>query len=1455
MIKKLKDYIKEPPIEIEGFIELSIPLTELVLREHQENGMIGCLSPVNISIQWDEKTARMIKIGVGNAAYRSPEQSGRINRVPDERSDLYAVGVIFYELFTGQLPFLPEDGEDWSTVHISRKPQLHNRLEGEGPLQNILMKLLAKSPEDRYQSAYGLLEDLKWCRDMLNKQGSLTPFEVGRLDQIRSLGRTDNWYGRSAVVEQVEAKLEQAAQGMSVFSWVSGQEGIGKTTLVRRLQLKVARRGGMFVEGRAEPLQQTAPYEPILQALRQWVDQLWSEPADVISQLKIKLQAEFGRDVREIVTILPEIHSLFGTETEVSAAVDEENGWDRARDHLPHLMQCMAECKPPLVLFIDNLEWADHGTHAVLDSLVKHTVPGLFLIGTSRMTVEQAPTLGEPNLNHFPEITWLVERWRTNSEEIVALLPLTYEEVSQYVSDALHENSARIRLLARSVYNQSGGNPRAIRLILEGWLQEKKLSFDDNRHQWSWDPEVIRQMGDPEAHLRLMEVSFTKLSNDTKQLLAMAAAIGSAFRLSILAKACDMVPDAAFHGLQEVEAEGIIYREDEDEQGDRQDRIYLFVHECIHRMAYDFDSGRNADRHRRIGQLLQRSFPKWSDNTTLTAIDHLNLAASVLSGQEVRQLVEHNLQAGKKALADGRYVKGKEYAENGIRLLTEYKELESGELNVQLQLVLAWTEYMGGQPDRARVLLSDLNKNTKGMSRSKRSCIWVPLIQFHAFVDNEAAIAIGKEALEAYGWKLQENSSLLSIAKEVTRTGLMLYRKRNKSYLLSDALDEEYTELCLLLEQLFFPLFMHDARALLEFYARFIRYGLQKGLNESLAVMIVGYELIIQRVLPNYVQAPSIAKRVFSEMVNLSNFNQHSFNFASGMFKQMDKPSEAFIMMYKSMRQGLESGERDFANLALITCLVTYSGDLDALKELLQYYEENMRQFASDKTQEIVRIAESYMLALQDESKREDFISIPQVPSSGASKQQEEDNYGCVCRLEVAYLSGNYEEALYWAKQGRQNELSLDWTRIRKQRFYESLSLAAIFLEKNEEERKQIRQAIRRQLRKMKSWRGFLGNRSSAYLLMKAEDERMAGNPMAAVHGYMAAIGQARAEKYALIEGIACERLAICYKDDLISGSGAMINMMDACAAFAEWGITSKVAQIKGRYADLLVYPAAKQQEEQILEQEVESDRKRMDMPQLNTSVEGREEAREGEYELVRQLIEGVSKLKQASWMTSLLEAALRQSGADWGLLLSRQGDGFAIEAGGSDRSDKQTASGLYAESVLSHTALTGKPLLLHDAIRSFWVKDHYIEAQQPRSILCIPIAVPGDRASYLLYLENRKLPGVFTDRDVKVLELVATRMIYVELLEGDVGGAVENISLPLPVPSPDQTELSEPLTDREYEILMNIAEGLSNREIAERLGIAETTVKTHVSRVIGKLGVKRRGQAVVRARELQLID
>jgi hypothetical protein len=252
----------------------------------------------------------------------------------------------------------------------------------------------------------------------------------------------------------------------------------------------------------------------------------------------------------------------------------------------------------------------------------------------------------------------------------------------------------------------------------------------------------------------------------------------------------------------------------------------------------------------------------------------------------------------------------------------------------------------------------------------------------------------------------------------------------------------------------FFPLLMHDPGALIKLYARFIRYGLRKGVNMPLAVMIGVYELILQRVLPNCVQAPPVAERVFLQIANASSSgNTYLFNFLNGMSKQLDKPMEASDALYKAIHQGLESGDKDFANLAMITCLVTHNGDLYALKELLRYYAAHMRQNANAKTLDLVRIASGYVAALQDESLTDGFVAIPQA------------------------------------------------------------------LDSDSEQRKRIQKAIRAQLRRMKSWRGFLGNRTSAYLLMKAEWERIAGSKVGALREYTAAIGQARAEKYVPVHG------------------------------------------------------------------------------------------------------------------------------------------------------------------------------------------------------------------------------------------------------------------------------------------------------------------------------------------------
>ncbi|RJX40035.1 winged helix-turn-helix transcriptional regulator [Paenibacillus pinisoli] len=1423
----LKEYGFRGSMDLPDFIRLAVVLTEMVGREHQQTSVIGNLDPDHIKIVSGGREARLIGSGESHAAYRSPEQSGRLNGVPDVRSDLYALGVILYEQLSGRLPLEPDWDGDWESAHIYKAPLPVSEIRPEwaGQLDAILMKLLAKSPEQRYQGAYGLLDDWKQCLAMLENDGVLASFELGRYDQARSFRWPSQLYGRDADLEMMESELKQAAQGEQIFRWITGPEGSGKTALAHSIREMAVLQGGRFVEGGFLRGQESAPLEPIVNALNEWLLQLWSEPPNIVEGLKSKLLSNFSSEAGTLTAMLPGMRMIFG-ETAGKGTLPNAEDMKRFTERVPDLIRCLAASLPPLVLFIDNMDCADRGTLDIIKALAKGAAAsGLLFIGAFR--TEESSVNNAEGMTAFYSSEVFASR--------LALQPLSYEDVRHYVSHALHEESSRLRLLASSLFYQTSGNPRQMELLLSNWLQEGKLSFHESRQRWTWDSGWMPSTG-AGLNRDLMKENFGILPDEEKSLLAMAAAIGGAFHLALLAEACNCTPESAACMLRKAEAAGMVGREDDEGE----ESTYLFLHEYVREMAYGYDPEGNANRHLTIGRLLQQRYER-SGEMSFAAVDQLNMGAGAMALWERRQLPVLNLEAGQSALADAQYASAKRYAQAGLIHAEDEQLPQTGSVYVQLRLAAAWSEYMGGNPQHGRDIVLDLKSRDQRLSRAERIQIWTPLIQFHAIVENDTAVEYVKEALEAYGWKYREGTSKLAVMKEVVQTQSAMYRKRHSLPLLSLHKDDEYLSLCMLMERCFLPLLMHNAEAQIELYARFIRYGISRGMNGPLAMLIASYNLLMHRVLPGYAQ---VVPALDLERITAADPSRlHRIFFISGMARQLESPQEASHLLFKAMRRSVEYGDKEFANIAMITCLIGYYGSLYELEDLLEFFSEHVGPSANDKTIEIVQIAKDYLAALQNESLMAEYVKMPQY----AEEASEEDNYSCLCKLEVAFLSGHYRDALYWARRSRESELAEDWARVRKQRVFEALTLAALYPDASAEESKRIRKALHAQLRRMRKWKGHLGQGSSAYLLLKAECERLAGREQKALRYYIDAVKQSRSDKYGLMEGIICERLALCYKQDLISSGGAMIAMLDAGTAYSNWGVTSKVTQIRSEHAHLLgVAPKLYEVGAKRSLEENQTDFVQLHMPRKEGSNDDTK-VPAGEDKLLQQLLHGFGQLAKGQWVTKLLHTALRQSGADRGRVLRDDQLSFAVAAElGMPHSEE---GDLFADSVLRHTRATKGPVVVHDAIRSYWIRDNYIASLKPRSILCMPFSVPGEPSGFFLYLENQHVPGVFTERDLKVLELIATRIIYIHLIEGDLPGT-ETIEGTVEV----QEGLVEPLTKRELEILTAISEGMSNKDIADQLGITETTVKTHVSRIFGKMGVKRRGQAVVRANELGLL-
>ncbi len=1432
----LHEWGADSPLAIHDFLDISVMLTEMVYNIHKQNETIGALNPKNIKIDAQLKQAIVTDTTRWIAAYRSPEYTGTINRVPDARSDLYSLGVIFYELLTGRLPIQPRSAKgDWAFTHVVEFPQpiTMHRSELEGPLQAIVMKLLAKSPDDRYQTAYGLLADLKLCTSILEKHGMLLPIDIGRIDQRSRFQQPSNRIGRDDVQHELETAYVQATQGSSVRVKISGEVGAGKSFLLTHFVRTLIIRGAQVMTVVCREGEQTPLYAPILQVIGQGFEQLWCEDAKTIATVTSYLERELGRDVAHIHSLFPETAVLLGL-TSNGTTTSPLNESQTKEALLVVLRSFMTYCKP-LVLWIDDLDRADSGTLDVINILLQQQLKsGILLIETQCLEIELSNRSSTDDWSDAEVTTWYTKQ--------IKLEPFVYDDVRQWIIATVHEDSTRVRVLTRWVYDLTTGNASAIRKLLQQWLAQKKLVFDELQQRWTWDQVLNEMQHEPNSQTqRLYEEGLHRLDERTQQLLVISSVCGMRFSSSIVSDVCGSSHSLTLSMLASAEREGLIYRDDEEVVGDEQGRDYLFMHTRLRNMLYKLLEGSYEQWHYKIGLLFRNRQLSTPSEEVGRVTYHWNQCIMQLSMDEQHVLAQCNTQMCLLMNKQRKYLDAKAYAETALSLMEQLGEPLSNRFRCYTELV--YSEYMSGNLDQMRAHFQYLMQYADQLGREERVNLAISKIEMFTFENNAEAIRNGQILLAEYGWLLPKRASVWTLLSEVVRTQLVLRKNRDVLSKLPANKDADYELLNRLLLILGVPLLSERPIEQIVLSSRFIRHGLKLGMNEFFLCNIGLYELILQRGAPwLYRLLPTEALKVLQSTSVANEAHQYRLPLIIGMSMQLEQPRESTDYLMKSMRRSMEYGDVTMANLSIIVVLLTYYDNVHGLMELISSIELEAQHMIDEKTLEVLKLTKSYGEALQDEHAQMQYIT-----PARHSGQREEDNYTCICKLEVAYYAGQYRDALDWARRGKAIELKFDWMQNRKLRLFEALSGAALYPKVASGEQRDIVRMLRKLKRQMKKWSGCWGYQSSSYQLILAEWKRIAGKGQEAVRMYEAAIEKAKEEQHALMEAIAGERLYDYYVQSG-SQSGAVVSLMDAVTAYFNWGLMSKVNTVKQQYPDLWWYTFSSQEQSQ-------SQKPLPSKVQTGTlSGKVNHGVHPGTEVHILSQIARWTDIGPDNLLEQFLDTAIRQLGADRGCILRCEGEQFSVhvQAGRQAPADELEFP-LY---LCRYVRMSGRSVLLEDAYRSHYVKDPYIARLASSSVICMRIGKPYEGADWLLYIENSQVTRVFTEQSLHVLELMITRFSYLYWIQHDqtMGPAQHPTAVQTPFKLEPADKLIESLTQRETEVLQALAAGYSNKEIAESLGISEATVKRHIFNLYGKLGVKRRVQAIARAQEWNLI-
>ncbi len=1382
----LKSVIRSATFTLKTFIVMAIKLAETVGHIHMKNIVHKDIKPHNILVNLENDIVKLSDFGIsqvlthendeiynpdvieGTLVYMSPEQTGRMNRSVDYRSDLYSLGVTFYEMLTGDVPFKFKDPMEVIHAHIALKPMAPMERDQSIPavLSDIIMKLMMKNAEDRYQNAFGLAADLEECLQQYERTGAVEAFELATRDVSIKFNIPQKFFGREKEIDLIMKLFERVSvSGKCEIILVSGNPGIGKSALINEIHKPIVNKRGYFISGKYDQFRKDVPYSAIIQAFAGLTRQLLIESHERISTWKDALLAGLGPNGKVITDIIPAIELIIGKQPDIPILGPDESN-NRFMLVFKNFIRVFASSAHPIVVFLDDLQWADFGSLTLMkNTMTDPEIKYVFFIGSYR---DNEVNAAHPLMHALSEIT--NEEF---SPHMIELAPLDVASVNHLISNFLRSSESATLQIAELVHKKTSGNPFFINQFLKALYDEGILylipveqlrNTTGNRGGWTWDIEKILSMRVTDNVVDLMAERISRLPGNAREILKTASCVGNWFDIETLSLIQNKSVEDTLSDLMIAVTEGLIIPKGQ---------AYIFYHDRIQEAAYSLISDENkAEMHNRIGRLLLRETDGENlHEKILYIVNHLNAGMSVISSAgDLYDLAKLNLQAGIKAKASAAYQSALNYIKIGIELVN-HQGGNSGWKNyydVSLSLYSEASEaaYLCTEYDEMSTYADAVLLNARNIF-DKTHVFEIKIHTYRAQARLYDAVMTGLDILNQLGERFPKNPGMLDILKDLMKTKLYLYGRKIEEFENLPLIRNDYVLAKIrILSAVASAAYWSIPNLLPLVVFRMLKLSIKHGNSMYSPYNYSGFGIILCSIgqIEDGYRFGKLALSLMDKMNFIEQKSKTLFVVSCFVSHWKDHLNESLIQLQTAYKSGLETGDMEFAAFSSqIYCYHSFEvgKNLEFLEQEIQKYIYAISQIKQGPqlviTQLHLQMVEN-MLGKTDDpcmlrgSSYDENIMLQHHIDSGEKTALFTLYY---YKMILNYLFQRYTDAFYYSDKA-ESEISAVTASAIIPRFYyfNSLLNLAVYNESSKKDKKRMIRKVNSNLKKLNKWASHAPmNQLHKYELVQAEIARVHGDVAGAMELYKKAIKNARKNEYLNDEAIACE-LASGFYYNLGFDEIALAYMKEAYGAYSRWGALAKLRELEKQYPDIII----KTEKEQV---SVSSD-----MSSLTTSS-GSTSAKLDISTVIKASQTLSSEIDLGKLVKNIMTFSIQNAGAEKGFLIleNEEDHNLTIEAYGSpDKAIEvlgghplDDAAGL-SLSVVNYVYKTKDDVLLGNACEEgMFTNDVYISKNKSKSILCTPITHKGKIAG-ILYLENNISANAFIPERLELLRILSSQ-------------------------------------------------------------------------------------------------